>query len=207
MSAEAVEKLFTRSDGRYLFARWGRPLAPIVFGVEDETLAVVKGAFEVIAGMVGHPIVETDPEVGSNVMVFFLREWNELLAVPDLEKLVDGLHPMVERLTEQSATQYRVFRFDDQGAIKACFIFIRMDDALSQMPAEAIALAQVVQAFVLWSDTAFADRSPLGQLPGGEIVLRPDVAEVIRAVYDPVMPAVAHDPSHALRVAARMGRV
>ena len=27
--------LFTRSDGSYLAARWGRPLAPVVFGVDD----------------------------------------------------------------------------------------------------------------------------------------------------------------------------
>jgi hypothetical protein len=39
---------------------------------------------------------------------------------------------------------------------------------------------------------------------GGNAVLRPDIAGVIRAVYDKVMPAVARDPSHALRLAARI---
>ena len=43
------EALFTRSDGSYLFARWGRPLAPVVFGVEPESLPVLKGAFEAMA--------------------------------------------------------------------------------------------------------------------------------------------------------------
>jgi hypothetical protein len=33
--------------------------------------------------------------------------------------------------------------------------------------------------------------------------LRPEIAGVIRAVYDPVLPGVARDPAHALRVAAR----
>jgi hypothetical protein len=44
-------------------------------------------------------------------------------------------------------------------------------------------------------------------LLNGQTVLRPEVAAVIRAAYDPVMPAVASDPSHALRLAARIGSV
>jgi hypothetical protein len=35
-------------------------------------------------------------------------------------------------------------------------------------------------------------------------VLRPELAALIRAGYDPVMPAVARDSSHALRLAARV---
>jgi hypothetical protein len=35
-------------------------------------------------------------------------------------------------------------------------------------------------------------------------VLRPEIAGVIRAAYDRVMPSVAHDPSHALRLSARV---
>ena len=44
MDATAVEALFTRASGDYLCARWGRPIVPVVFGVDDATLAVVKGA-------------------------------------------------------------------------------------------------------------------------------------------------------------------
>ncbi|MFY0622317.1 MAG: hypothetical protein JXQ89_11535 [Pelagimonas sp.] len=204
MQPSEIEALFTRTDGTYLCARWGRPIAPIVFGVEDDTLSVVKGAFEVVCGIAGHTMAETDPELGSNVMVFFFRDWDELLGVPDLDRLIDGLSPMVERLRGADANQYRVFRFDEQGAIKACFIFLRMDAALSDMPADTLALTQVVQSIVLWSDKAFAEKSPLGQLEDGRVVLRPDIAEVIRAVYTPILPAVAQDPSHALRVFARM---
>jgi hypothetical protein len=36
------------------------------------------------------------------------------------------------------------------------------------------------------------------------VVLRPEIGAVIRAAYDPIMPALADDPSHALRLAARM---
>jgi acid stress-induced BolA-like protein IbaG/YrbA len=38
-------------------------------------------------------------------------------------------------------------------------------------------------------------------------VIRPEVAAIVRAVYDPVMPAVAQDASHALRIAARAGKM
>ena len=42
MTPQDIETLFTRSDGTYLCARWGRPIAPMVVGVQDETLAVIK---------------------------------------------------------------------------------------------------------------------------------------------------------------------
>ncbi|MCI5108991.1 MAG: hypothetical protein MRY75_00430 [Marivita sp.] len=204
MEASEVERYFTRSDGTYLFARWGRPIAPIVFGVEDATLGVVKGALEAVCAMAGHEMAETDPELGTNVMIFFFRDWTELLDVPDLDRLIDGLTPLVARLSEAEANQYRVFRFDREGAIKACFVFLRMDEVLSAQPAETLALNQVVQSILLWSDLAFTDRSPLGRLEDGRVVLRPEIGALIRAGYDPVMPAMSEDPSHALRLAARM---
>ncbi|WP_425515706.1 hypothetical protein [Mameliella sediminis] len=204
LTPQEIESLFTRSDGSYLCARWGRPLAPIVFGVEDKTLEVVKGAFEAICTLAGHQMAETDPELGSNVMVFFFRDWAELLEVPDLDRLVEGLAPLVDRLQEAKANQYRVFRFDPDGGIKACFIFLRMDAELAKVPAETLALSQVVQAILLWSDRAFTDRSPLARLDGGRVILRPDIAAVIRAAYDPVLPVAAADPTHALRLSARI---
>lgn len=204
MDAVEIEKMFTRSDGSYLFARWGRPIAPIVFGVEDETLSVIKGAFEAVCALAGHVMAETDPELGANVMVFFFRDWEELLVVRDLDRLIDGLAPLVAQLSEAGANQYRVFRFDATGAIQACFIFLRMDDVMMAQPADILALGQVVQSMVLWSDLAFTDRSPLGQLENGRVVLRHEIGALLRAAYDPVMPAMAEDASHALRLAARM---
>nr|WP_216665350.1 hypothetical protein [Pseudoruegeria sp. HB172150] len=198
-----VEALFTRSDGSYLCARWGRPIAPIVFGVEDATLQILKGACEAVVALAGHRMAETDPELGANLMVFFFRDWEELLAVPDLGRMIPDLDPLVERLVAQGANQYRVFRFEPDGAIKAAFVFLRMDAALSQVPAEELALAQMAQSILLWSDTAFASQSPLA-IAGDRVILRPDIAGVIAAAYDPSMPAVAQDPSHALRLFARL---
>ena len=204
MTPDEVETYFTRADGSYAFARWGRPIAPIVFGVEAVTLPVIKGAFEAVVALANHQMAETDPEFGSNCMVFFFRDWVELLAVPDLDRLVPDLVPLVARLERDAANQYRIFRFDDHGCIKAAFVFLRMDQHLSAVPAETLALSQVVQTVVLWSDVAFHGRSPLAVVPGGATILRPYIASLIRASYDPTMPLVATDRSHALRIAARL---
>ncbi|WP_172331221.1 hypothetical protein [Mangrovicoccus sp. HB161399] len=206
MTPDDVTRLFTRSDGSYLCARWGRPLAPIVFGVEDATLPTIKGALEAVAQLAGLEMAETDPELGANLMMFFFRGWEELLAVPDLDRLVPDLAALVARLSETGANQYRVFRFDAGGAIRACFAFVRMDAAMADLPAEVLALGQAVQAALLWSDTAFAAESPLALLPDGRPVLRPEIALVLRAAYDPVLPAAAQDPAHALRLFARAAR-
>ncbi len=203
LGPEDVTRLFTRADGQFLFARWGRPIAPVVFGVEEETLGVVKGALEAVAALSGHKLAETDPELGANMMVFFFRDWDELPAVPNLDRLIPDLGPLVARLKSVDANQYRIFRFDEDGGIKAAFVFVRMDDALSQLSADVLALSQVVQTFLLWSDTAFTDRSPLAVLQD-RTILRPDIAALLRAAYDPVLPVASSDPSHALRLAARM---
>ena len=207
VSPEAVTKLFTRSDGPYLFARWGRPIAPVAFGVEDSTVAILKGAIEAVCQLAGHEVAETDPELGSNFMVFFLREWQELVETPNLDRMIPELGPLVERLKAADANQYRLFRFDPSGGIKACFVFVRMDDTMSEMPAETICLGQVVHSILLWSDEAFLGSSPLALTGNDVAILRPEVAGVIRAAYDPVMPVSANDPSHALRLAARIGAV
>ena len=202
MTPADIEALFTRSDGQYLFARWGRPIVPVVFGVDDASLAVFKGAFEAVVTLARHRMAETDPELGANLMVFCFRDWAELLDVKDLGRLVPELPALVDRLQNSGANQYRIFRFDRDGAIKAAFVFLRMDAALAAMEAETLALAQAVQTVLLWSDRAFDGTSPLARVQE-RVILRPAIAAVIRAGYDPVMPALARDPSHALRLSAR----
>lgn len=207
MTPDEIAALFTRSGGDYLFARWGRPIVPVVFGVEDATLRTLKGAIEAVVALAGHRMAETDPELGANFMVFFLRDWAELTEVPDLDRLIPELAELLPRLEAAQANQYRFFRFDAVGGIKACFSFLRMDAELQGAPLETIALSQAVQAILLWSDRAFRATSPLARLDSGATVLRPEIAEVIRAAYDPVMPVIARDRSHALRIAARTARL
>ncbi|MBY4895009.1 hypothetical protein KUL25_19800 [Rhodobacteraceae bacterium N5(2021)] len=206
MTPEAVEQFFTRADGQFLFARWGRPIVPIVFGVEDSTISVFKGAIEAVVALADHKMAEHDPELGANLMVFFIRDWAELTATPNLDRLIPDLAPLVTRLEQAQANQYRSFRFDAEGGIKAAFVFIRMDDAMAQASADTIALSQIVQTILLWSDTAFLGTSPLAILKDdGPAVLKPEIADIIRAAYDPVLPVAATDASLALRLSARIG--
>jgi hypothetical protein len=205
MKADDITPYFTRPDGSYFFARWGRPVVPVVFGVEDASLEVLKGGIEAMIELTGHEMAETDPEIGANLMIFFLRDWGELRDVPNLDRILPGLDGLVVRLEEATANQYRTFRFDETGAIKAAFVFLKVDQALADQPLEEMALVQAVQIMLVWSDTAFAERSPLA-VAGERVILRPEIAELTRAAYDPVMPARTEDPTHAVRLSARTGK-
>ncbi len=204
VNPQDIAPFFTRKGGQYLCARWGRPIVPVVFGVDETTLAVFKGAIEAVVTLAGHQMAETDPELGANLMVFFCQDWDELTDVPHLEKLLPDLRDLVARLKTADANQYRIFRFDEQRAIRAAFVFIRMDAHLSEIGADTLALSQAVQVILLWSDQAFDTQPPLAHI-NGTTVLHPQIAAIIRAAYDPVMPAVATDESHAMRLAARIG--
>lgn len=204
MTPDQIQTLFTRPDGSFLCARWGRPIVPVIFGTDDATLSTVKGAIEAVVLLAGHRMAETDPELGANLMVFFFRDWAELPQVPKLDQMIPGLADLCARLEAQGANRYRTFRFDDTGAIKAVFLFLRMDDHLAQMPAQDLALAQGAEAMLSFADGAFSQISPLARTESGGVILHPDLALLIRAAYDPVLPAVAADPGHALRLMARM---
>jgi hypothetical protein len=201
---DLIEAYFTRSDGKYIFARWGRPIAPIVFGVQDETLVTLKSAIQSIVVLANHELVETDPELGSNAMFFFFISWDELLEVKDLDRIIPNLDDLVERLKSIHANQYRFFRFDASGGIKAVFTFVCMDDNLNSVSAEVLCLNQAIQMFLLWSDDAFKEKSPTLITSNGVIILRPLIADIVRAVYEPTMPVVSTDKSHALRAQARI---
>jgi len=206
MTPETVEALFTRSDGTFRFARWGRPLAPVVFGTDDASLDLIKDALRTTAALGRLEIVDTDPEFGANLLIFFVSDWGELAAVPNLDRLIPDLGPLLDRLVRAEANQYRSFRFDADGAISLCTIMLRMDDVLSALPAQTLATGQIVQSMLLWSDTAFRTESPLLTITdSGLTVARPDIAALLRAAYDPVLPAASEDPVHAHRLAARAG--
>lgn len=199
-----IQDLFTRADGQYLFARWGRPIVPVVFGVSDDTLTMLKGAVEAVVVLAGHKMAEVDTELGANLMLFFCADWTELQGVPGLDRLVPELGDLVGRLQAADANQYRIFRFDPAGAIRACFCFVRMDAHLAAVPVETLALFQAVQMIVLWSDMAFRDASAL-DIVDGVAMLKRDIGALIRAGYDPALPDMSRDPSHGLRLAARVG--
>ncbi|RMC32995.1 hypothetical protein [Paracoccus alkanivorans] len=188
MTPERIAEIFTRQDGTYLCARWGRPVAPVIFGLADESLDIFRGAIRAGFAHAGHPVTETDPEMGSNLMLFFLCDWAELEEVPDLDRLT-GQPGLPARLRADDADQYRLFRFDADGGIRACMNFLRMSGALAD--AHPAVLAETV---TMRSALSFAR----------DIAPSPEMAALIRAAYDPVLPVAATEPAHALRLAARM---
>lgn len=106
LDADQIAALFTR-DGDYLAARWGRPVAPVIFGLADESLDIFRGALKAAYAHAGHPIVETDPEIGANLMMFFCREWDELAEIPDFDQLT-GQPDLIARLKQQHADYYQI---------------------------------------------------------------------------------------------------
>ncbi|MBA4492204.1 hypothetical protein [Paracoccus sp. S1E-3] len=188
LDADQIAALFTR-DGNYLAARWGRPVAPVIFGLADESLDIFRGALKAAYAHAGHPLAETDPEIGANLMMFFCREWDELAEIPDLDQLT-GQPDLIARLKQQHADTYQIFRFDPDGSIRACLSFVRMGGALADAHP-----AQLAETLAMRTMLTFAQ----------QVTASAPLAQLIRAAYDPVMPAVARDPSHALRLAARVG--
>lgn len=201
---EAIQLLFTREDGTYHFARWGRPVVPVIFGVEETSLPPLKGAIELVVGLAGHKMAETDPELGANLIIFFIKDWEELTGLDNLDRMIPELGQVVPRLMSSDATQYRVFRFDEAGGIRAAFVFLRMTRDIARLPAEEIGLEQAVKVVLDWGPAAFASRSPLVRGQDALARLSPRIAALIRAAYDPVLPVAAEDGAHALRLYARV---
>ncbi len=204
LDAGRVKSLFTTDDGGYRFSRWGRPIAPIIFGTDDVTLGHLKDAIAATIKDAGHEMVEVDPELGSNLLIFFCQEWEELDMVPNLDQMLPDLDILKNSLNRTGANQYRTFSFDENGAIKFCILLLKYDDFMAETPIQTLACGQVTQCLLLWGDHAFKDESPIAIVPtNGMCVIKPPFTAVIRGAYDATMPPSATDDAHALRLAAR----
>jgi len=205
--SQEIEALFTRSDGSFRFARWGRALAPAIYGTDAAGSALFEETIASLAGLAGLNLVEEDPELGANFLVFMVNDWRDLSAIPHLDKLIPDLAKLVSMLSGAGANQYRIFGFDGDGAIRICVTLIRYDEDMRQVSAQTVAVSQTVMALLLWSDHAFTGTSPIATIEGGRTVVKPWHADLIRAAYDRVLPPCATDPAFALRLAARMAVV
>lgn len=202
--SQRIAQHFTGSDGRFRFARWGRPLAPMVVGTDDAGIEIFEAAVGEVADLAGVPVQDLDEELGANLLVFFAKDWAELAPVPQLAKFLPNLDSLLARLQEAGANQYRAFAFDPEGAIRASIVLLRYDEKMRKVSAQSLAVGQAVQSILLWSNTAFHAESPIGVLEDGICVVKPWHAALIRAAYDPTLPASADDPAFALRLAGRL---
>ena len=202
--AENPAILFTAPDQTYHFARWGRPLAPVVFGVGDESLPHLKEAISMTVGISGGTLAETDPELGANFMWFFCRDWDEMLGIPNLDKLIPNFDNLIAGLKAQHATRYRSFGFDKDGAIQLCVVLIRVDAATERLSLQTLGTSETFQSLLTFGENAFDAQSPIATIKSNNLcIVKPEYAAVVRASYDPALPAASQDPAHALRVSAR----
>lgn len=188
LAPDSIAALFTGADGAFLCARWGRPVAPVVFGLDDASLAVFRAALTAVFAHARHPMSDTDPDMGANLMVFAVAEWADLSGLPDLDRLT-GLPDLPARLAAQSADRYRLLRFDADGGIRACLTFLRLGGVLADAHPAQLAEDVGVNAALSFAAHVTPDAG---------------LAALIRAAYDPLLPVCARDPSHALRLAARL---
>ncbi|MBV0891312.1 hypothetical protein KTN05_05530 [Paracoccus sp. Z118] len=188
MTPDAISALFTPRDGGFRCARWGRPVAPVAFGMDDASLAIFRAALAAVLADARHQMADTDPETGANLMIFAVAEWAELGGIPDLDRLT-GMENLPERLAGQGADQYRLLRFDAEGGIRAGFSFLRLGGPLADAHPGRLAESVAVNAMLSFARPV---------TPSHEL------AALIRAAYDPVLPVCSTDPAHALRLAARM---
>ena len=115
-----------------------------------------------------HRMAETDPELGANLMVFFLRELAELTATPNLDRLIPDLPETVARLEDARANQYRGLSLRTRAGrsrqpSSSCAWMPRW----RRRPPRPSRSARSCRRSLLWSDTAFLGASRLAGLQAG----------------------------------------
>jgi len=205
--ADRIKKLF--GGDRFKFARWGVPISPVVIGLDDKGTQLFTEAIEAVADLAGVQVEDIDPEMGANMMVYIMADWAHASRAPNLPKFLPDLPALVERLTEANANRYRVFAFDDQGAIRASITLLRYDEQMQAAPVDYIALSEAVLAIMVYDEAGIADDRPVVMAKfedddDARAIVEPWHGMLIHAAYDPALPAGSKDPALAMRLAARI---
>jgi len=149
-----------------------------------------------------HSMQNRSVRLGSNLMMFSLR-----LSIadrcPHLDRLgPSDLNPPLSKswsCYRRGPNQYRLFLRLTRRAIKACFIFLREDASYSADFAcgRASGAWQIVQSLCVLMPrfVSIARRCPRRS----QRSLKPESSAACVCSYTLLMPAVAQDPSHALR--------
>ena len=204
MKNTKIIDLFFR-EGEYHFSRWTRPIAPVVFGVDNDSLTAIKVAFSDVIVLTPIALSDVDPDLGANFLLFFCSKWSELSTVPNLSKLIPTLSDLLESLEKIGANQYRTFSFTSNGAIKVVVVLLKYDRELSSVSIQTLATSQMLQSLLLWSPNAFKSESPIAIIEEtNRCVIKPFYSALIKAAYDPVLPDCSNEAAHAIRLQARV---
>lgn len=207
-SPEAITAFFTHrsteSPKGFRCARWARPIAPVVFGVDDASLSLLKAAITRTVALTGHSIAETDPELGVNFLWFFGKDWQEIGALEGLTDLIPQFSSRIEALKASNASHYRYQAHDAKGGIKMTTLLLNMSGPLGKQSIDEIGVGQTLLSLLSWQNAAFKEQTPLGVgKESGMVIVKPPVAALVRAAYDPALPVASDDPAHAYRLYAR----
>ncbi len=205
--AERITRLFG-GDG-FKFARWGMPISPVVIGLDQKGAQLFEEAIEAVAGLVGVEIEELDPEMGANLLIYIMSDWAHASRAPNLPNFLPNLPELVDRLTKANANRYRVFAFDDQGAIRAAITLLRYDEQMRAAPVDYIALSEAALAMLVYDEAGVAEDRPVIMAKFDDddharAIVDPWHGMLLRAAYDPALPAGSKDPALAMRLAARI---
>lgn len=206
---ERIRRLFGEAGGgTFKFARWGCPIAPAVIGLDEGGGRLFGEAIRLVAGIANQEIEDIDPEMGANFLVYVMQDWAHAARAPNLPNFLPDLPALIERLSAADANRYRVFAFDDQGAIRAAITLLRYDDQMRAAPVDYIALTEAALGMLVYDEVGVAEDRPvvMARIDEGEprAILSPWHAQLLRAAYDPRIPAGSKDPALALRLAARI---
>jgi hypothetical protein len=205
--ADRIKKLF--GGDSFKFARWGMPISPVVIGLDQKGAQLFEEAIGAVADLAGVEMEDLDPEMGANMMIYIMSDWAHASRAPNLPKFLPDLPALVERLTAMNANRYRVFAFDDQGAIRASITLLRYDEQMRAAPVDYIALSEAALAMLVYDEAGTADDRPVVMAKfddddDARAIIDPWHAMLIRAAYDSALPAGSKDPVLAMRLAARI---
>ena len=204
--AERIQRLF--GGDQFKFARWGGPISPVVVGLDDKGCKLFEEAIGAVAELAGAKIEEIDPEMGANFMVYVMSDWAHATRAPNLPNFLPDLPALIERLTEANANRYRVFAFDDAGAIRAAITLLRYDEQMQAAPVDYIALTEAALGMLVYDEAGVAADRPVVMArfedDDARAIMSPWHAMLLRAAYDPAIPAGSKDPALAMRLAARI---
>ncbi|MEX2518471.1 MAG: hypothetical protein WD969_03965 [Paracoccaceae bacterium] len=210
-TAARIRRLFG-DEGRetFKFARWGCAIAPAVIGLDEPGGRLFGEAIKLVANVAGVQMEDIDQEMGANFLIYVMQDWAHASRAPNLPGFLPDLPALIERLQAASANRYRVFAFDDQGAIRAAITLLRYDDQMRAAPVDYIAMTEAALGMLVYDEAGVAADRPvvmtrLDEDGEARAALSPWHARLLRAAYDPAIPAGSKDPALALRLAARLG--
>jgi hypothetical protein len=205
MTPDEIRTYFSTPNQGYFFARWNRPIVPVVFGDHCLEPDLLKAALGRLGELTGQPVDLAAPASSMNYGTLVVRDWRDLTDMPGVPRLMPNLAKLAAQLEAEGANQYRVFQRDWRGGIKRCFAAIRTGTGrFADLTPESMALRQVTLSFLQWSIPGIVKVGLVGPGPDGRDDLKPQTAALLKAAYDPALPTSSKDPRHAEALAARM---